>query len=147
MWGGESLAERVQQRGPLSEIEVKVILPQLLEVLEYVHSKNIIHGNINPENIILRSTRDIPVLVDFGGFREAFGLAIRDTTDYMPPEQLAGRPVFASDVYSLGLTIIYALTGTTPSQSPFPVTEKMWWGVSISPNLREVGVSVTPLRC
>jgi serine/threonine protein kinase, bacterial len=124
---GQTLTKIVEAKGFESETAVREILLSLLSVLDYVHSKGIIHRDIKPENIILRSVDGKPVLIDFGAVKETIrsvatspGYATRSlvigTPGYMPSEQAAGRPVYGTDIYSLGLTAIYLLTGKHPQQ-------------------------------
>lgn len=122
---GLNLQQLQEKSGQLTSVQVKEILLQLLPVLTYIHSHNIIHRDIKPENIILRQQDNRPVLIDFGAVKEAIinqgnytqeqalSMAI-GTPGYMASEQAAGRPVFSSDLYSLGMTAIYLLTGTKP---------------------------------
>ncbi|NJM71730.1 MAG: serine/threonine protein kinase [Scytonema sp. RU_4_4] len=145
---GQTLFQKVQRSGYLSESEVVSILISLLDVLEYVHDKGIIHRDIKPDNIILRSSDGKPVLIDFGAVRETMGTVVSaqgtvsssiivGTPGFMPNEQAAGRPVFASDIYSLGLTAIYLLTGQLPQHmTTDPYTgESIWRRDAISPSL------------
>jgi serine/threonine-protein kinase len=145
---GQTLHQKVQQRGCLSESEVVSILMSLLEVLEYVHSKGIIHRDIKPDNIMLRSSDSKPVLIDFGAVRETMGTVLNTqgsvnssiivgTPGFMPNEQAAGRPVFASDLYSVGLTAIYLLTGQLPQHMPTDsyTGESLWEQDGVSPSL------------
>jgi len=120
---GVTLTEKVKQNGPLSEYEVTSILESLLQVLDYVHQNQIIHRDVKADNIILRASDQKPVLIDFGVVKEALGTAINSeqtysmaigTPGYMPSEQAAGRPLFSSDLYSLGLTAIFLLSGQSP---------------------------------
>ena len=124
---GKTLQHKIVEYGPLTEGETKGILASLLEVLQVVHGKGIIHRDIKPENIILREPDNKPVLIDFGAVRETIGTVVEGqsgrsrsivigTPGYMPPEQSSGRPVFSSDLYSLGLTAISLLTGRTPQE-------------------------------
>lgn len=123
---GRTIADLVEQSGPLKEGAVKKILISILQILEQVHSKGIIHRDIKPENIIIREQDCQPVLIDFGAVKETMGVQaasnsrtqsiVIGTFGYMPPEQTAGRPLFSSDLYSLGLTTIYMLTGKNPSE-------------------------------
>ncbi|MCC5634583.1 protein kinase [Nostoc sp. CHAB 5844] len=123
---GETLTHLVATRGCQSETTVREILLSLLSVLNYVHSKGIIHRDIKPDNIILRSVDGKPVLIDFGAVKETIRTVVSKpgyptqslvigTPEYMPSEQAIGRPVYATDIYSLGLTAIYLLTGKQPS--------------------------------
>ncbi|MGB3512989.1 MAG: serine/threonine-protein kinase [Microcoleaceae cyanobacterium] len=124
---GDNLADRVLQQGLLMEAEVKEILMDILPVLSYVHQHNIIHRDIKPDNIIWRKEDGKPVLIDFGAVKETMGIVlnyqgkqissmIMGTSGFMAPEQASGRPCFASDIFSLGLTAIYLLTGKIPQE-------------------------------
>ncbi|OKH24769.1 serine/threonine protein kinase [Hydrococcus rivularis NIES-593] len=122
---GMTLTQKHQQKGNFSAEEVKKILLDLLPVLDYIHSRRIIHRDIKPDNIILRACDGKPVLIDFGVMKEAVATVINTdgtttysvalgTPGYMSSEQAAGRPLYSSDLYSLGLTAIFLLTGKTP---------------------------------
>ena len=117
---GKSLAQRVQENGPFTAEQVKSFLTRVLPVLDYVHSQGIVHRDIKPENIMLRDRDDQPILIDFGAVKEVVAEAsstiIIGSPGYMPPEQANGQPVFASDIYSLGLTAAYLLTGKRPQE-------------------------------
>ncbi|MCC5623573.1 serine/threonine-protein kinase [Nostoc sp. CHAB 5715] len=126
---GQTLTKIVEAKGFESETAVRQILWSLLWVLDYVHSKGIIHRDIKPENIILRSSDGKPVLIDFGAVKETIRSVVSSpgyptrslvigTPEYMPSEQAVGRPVYATDIYSLGLTAIYLLTGKHPQELP-----------------------------
>jgi serine/threonine protein kinase len=124
---GQTLSKKVETSGLMGETAVKEILNKLLYVLNFVHSKGIIHRDIKPDNIILRDADNIPVLIDFGAVRESMGTSINSqgnstssiiigTPGFMPSEQAAGRPVWSSDLYALALTMIYLLTGKMPHE-------------------------------
>jgi serine/threonine-protein kinase len=126
---GETIAQRVQSQGVMSDAAVRELLTGLLPVLSLIHDRNIIHRDIKPENIILSQRDYKPVLIDFGAVRETMGTAINSqgnttrsivigTPGFMASEQAAGRAVYGSDLYSLGLTAIYALTGKIPQELP-----------------------------
>jgi serine/threonine-protein kinase len=117
---GESIGDRVRRNGPFSESEVVSFLNQILPVLEYIHSKGIVHRDIKPENIMLRNGDDLPVLIDFGAVKEVVTdqatTIIIGSPGFMPIEQANGKPVVASDLYSLGFTAAYMLTGKRPKE-------------------------------
>lgn len=69
---GSTLTDKVRQQGLMSENSVKEILIGILPVLDYVHSKRIVHRDIKPDNIILRQSDGQPVLIDFGTSRSPF---------------------------------------------------------------------------
>ena len=126
---GYTLTQKVQAEGPQSEAVVKKIVADLLGVIAYVHRQGIVHRDIKPDNVILRRPDGKPVLIDFGAVKEtmttqlsvngqdnpAHTIAI-GTPGYMPAEQMSGRPTFASDLYSLGMTAIYLLTSRIPQE-------------------------------
>ncbi|MEO1634845.1 MAG: serine/threonine-protein kinase, partial [Cyanobacteria bacterium J06631_9] len=120
---GESLHASETQRW--SESAVRQLLIELLGAIAHIHSINVIHRDIKPSNIIVRKADRLPCLIDFGAVKEVMTTIITasgqpkssiaiGTAGYMPPEQTAGRPTFASDLYSLGMTAIYLLTGKGP---------------------------------
>jgi serine/threonine protein kinase, bacterial len=136
---GQTLTNVIQSQGKLQENTVREILFSLLSVLDYVHSKGIIHRDIKPDNIILREVDNKPVLIDFGAVKETIRTAINaaghptqslviGTPGFMPSEQAIGRPVYATDIYSLGLTAIYLLTGKYPQElETHPHTGQVIW--------------------
>lgn len=149
---GKTLMQKVRGEGKLGEIEVKRLLVNLLPVLDYIHSQGIIHRDIKPENIMLREHDGKPVLIDFGAVKEVVATVVDSygtptstivigTPGFMPLEQVAGKPVFASDLYSLGLTAIYSLTGKRPQELTEPLTGEVAWrkyATNISPGLAAV---------
>ena len=150
---GATLTNLVQQQGPLSDSSVQQMLLNILPVLDYVHSKRIVHRDIKPDNIMLRSSDGLPVLIDFGAVRETMGTVVNSqgnstssivigTPGFMPSEQAAGRPMYSSDLYSLGLTAIYLLSGKLPQHlETEPLTGEIIWqteGLRVNPSLAAV---------
>ena len=124
---GDTLTDWAKKKGTINESSVKEILLNLLPVLAYVHSRGIVHRDVKPDNILIRSLDHQPVLIDFGAVKETMGLVINSqgsttssivigTPGFMSSEQAIGRPVYSSDLYSLGLVAIYLLTGKKPQQ-------------------------------
>jgi serine/threonine protein kinase, bacterial len=136
---GETLADLVEKQGILNEVTVKNIVVETLTILEFVQSQGIIHRDIKPDNIIIRQRDNKAILIDFGAVRETMATQmtpsghstasiIIGTPGFMPPEQTAGRPVFSSDLYALGLTAIYLLTGKMPQDlTTDPMTGELQW--------------------
>jgi len=147
---GLTLKQKLQREGTLDENTVRGLLWSLLNVLEYVHQQNIVHRDIKPDNIILRQRDNEPVLIDFGIVKEVLRVGVdgnptssvmAGTPGYTAPEQAAGRPVFASDLYSLGATAIYLLTGKNPQQMTNLATGDIAWrqyAPQVSSNLAAV---------
>ena len=123
---GETLEAKVAREGKQSEAMVKAILNDLLEVISYIHSQDIIHRDIKPDNIILRHSNGEPVLIDFGIVKEISRTEAGQTQisptqsigtpGYQAIEQFRGWPERSSDLYSLGKTAVFLLTGYNPTQ-------------------------------
>ncbi len=136
---GKDLSDIIQTEGCLTEIQVKKLLLDLLPTLEHIHDRGLIHRDIKPENIILRTSDRLPVLIDFGAVKATLATAMTaqgdvtcsvviGTPSFMPSEQAIGRVGFASDLYSLGLTAIYLLTGKISSElDTDPQTGELSW--------------------
>ena len=117
---GISLDRYVQKYGPLSERAVSRIGRQLCDALIYLHSQNppLIYRDMKPSNIMLCPGGNVK-LIDFGITSEygsclPAGPAALGTKGYAPPEQYSGRCDARSDIYSLGMTLYYLLTGASP---------------------------------
>ncbi|MEG4349146.1 serine/threonine-protein kinase [Microcoleus sp. LAD1_D3] len=135
------------------EAEINQLLQQILPVLEYIHSLGVLHRDISPDNLILRSSDGMPVLIDFGGvkqvaatveslFAEANGTPAPATRigklGYAPVEQMQMGIVSPhSDLYALAATVLVLLTGKEPHQLLDSQTLNWNWRAecSLSPNL------------
>jgi serine/threonine protein kinase len=125
----KSLEEHVEAGRRFNSKEVKELARAILSILEYIHSQQppIIHRDIKPSNILLTNRSGNSVgqiyLVDFGSVQniaahEGGTITVVGTYGYMPPEQFGGRTKPASDIYSLGATLIYLVTGMHPTELP-----------------------------
>ena len=144
---GQNLAEELAQKGAFSQAQIWQLLKDLLPVLQFCHSRGVIHRDIKPENI-LRDRNAKLVLVDFGASKSATGTALNQTgtsigtPEYVAPEQMRGRALFASDIYSLGATCVHLLTARSPFDS-YDINHDTWiWQqqlqTPLSPGLNRV---------
>ncbi len=124
---GNNLYDYIKSGKKISLEKAISIFEKLLKILKYIHGLNpaIIHRDINPKNIILDENDDVYVyLVDFGAVGHIVATTIAaarsdtfvGTLGYMPPEQLFGKVTKASDIYSLGVTLLFILTGKEPHE-------------------------------
>jgi tRNA A-37 threonylcarbamoyl transferase component Bud32 len=115
---GQDLRQYVKQNGPVPQEKTIEWAITISDVLTYLHSQQppIIHRDLTPDNLILTNKGDI-VLIDFGAANQFLGAAtgtIIGKQAYIPAEQLRGKAVLQSDIYALGCTINYLLTGQDP---------------------------------
>ncbi|AFY95929.1 serine/threonine-protein kinase [Chamaesiphon minutus] len=139
---GHTIHQEVKQTGLFKEEKIRDFLIEILPVITYIHSQQVIHRDIKPANILRRDQDGKLVLIDFGavknyvaqmevpegveqGSNTQFAVG---TSGYAPPEQLAMRPIFASDIYALGVTCVYLMTGKSPKDIEYnPSTGEMMW--------------------
>jgi serine/threonine protein kinase len=147
---GYTLAQMVRDRR-FTIAEIEDFLSQMLRLLEYIHGNRLIHRDLKPDNIILCKTDRRFVSIDFGAVKDLdptlnarrhniISRAI-GTNGFAPPEQLANRPVYASDLYSLGMTCIYLLTGIEPAQLPIdPYTCEVVWSNNLGLSMDSIAI-------
>ncbi|AVQ70751.1 protein kinase [Microcystis sp. MC19] len=117
---GQNLEQELKEEGVFNEAKIKHLLSEILPILEFIHSKQVIHRDIKPENIIRKKSDNKLILVDFGAAKFVSPLnrsmtgTIIGSAEYIAPEQGNGKAVNASDLYSLGVTCLYLLTGISP---------------------------------
>ncbi|HKX19159.1 MAG TPA: PASTA domain-containing protein [bacterium] len=117
---GEDLKTHLRRAGPLDEARVRAIGAEVCEVLEYAHRVGIVHRDIKPQNILLTPSGAVKV-TDFGIARALAATGITETgtvlgsVQYISPEQARGLGVgWRADLYSLGVVLYEAATGTLP---------------------------------
>ena len=121
-----SLRDLLRRHKILPLHETISIITQILQALQYAHERGLIHRDIKPDNILFK-TEKTPVLSDFGlvkvnvdgneslsNVMTHSGVSIVGTPQYMAPEQIQGKPTFASDIYSVGVVLYEMLTGMPP---------------------------------
>jgi ankyrin repeat protein len=122
---GKSLGALIEDGYRTQEQEVKQIAAKILEILIYLHKQEppVIHRDIKPQNIIFQNLENI-FLVDFGAVQNAYyttfmrGSTVVGTYGYMAPEQFRGQAEPATDLYSLGATLLFLLTHRSPADLP-----------------------------
>ena len=122
---GKSLDRLVESGWRASEEEVKDIARQVLNILSYLHSLDppVVHRDLKPSNLIRDDDGKI-YLVDFGAVQNTYyntlmqGSTVVGTYGYMSPEQFRGQAFPATDLYSLGATLLYLLTHRSPAELP-----------------------------
>ena len=146
---GQNLAQELAETGAFPKEQIRSLLKELLPVLQFIHQGQVIHRDIKPENIIRRRPLTPPspekqsvsqpyqggdlVLVDFGAAKHATVTALAKTgttigsAAYAAPEQTFGKAVFASDLYSLGVTCIHLLTNIEPFDLYEPLESGFVW--------------------
>jgi serine/threonine-protein kinase len=115
---GETLANRVRTRGPLVGSEASRILREVSWALAHAHAQGLVHRDVKPDNILIESNSGRALVADFGiaaAMGEASGQVAAGTPEFMSPEQASGTAIDArSDLYSLGATAFFALSGRLP---------------------------------
>ncbi|MTJ06660.1 serine/threonine-protein kinase [Anabaena sp. UHCC 0204] len=124
----ESLETQIKAGRSFSESEVRELAKAILNILTYLHNRQppVIHRDIKPSNILLTNRSGNSVgdvyLVDFGSVqtivRSNSTMTVVGSYGYMPPEQFSGKATPASDLYGLGATLIYLITGQHPADLP-----------------------------
>ena len=126
---GESLSDKVKRSGAMDETETIGYIHQVANALGYIHSEQIMHLDVKPANVMVRSKDNRAILIDFGlakHYDTTSGEATSTTPvgvshGFAPMEQYkeGGVSTFSpeTDIYSLGATLYYLVTGTIPPQA------------------------------
>ncbi|MBL8138962.1 MAG: serine/threonine protein kinase [Acidobacteria bacterium] len=120
---GETLEAISDREGALDLGRALDFACQICNAVDHAHQQGIIHRDLRPGNVLVTET-GIAKVADFGTSRfleiAAHGTTVIGSPPYMAPEQFHGKAVFASDVYSLGVTMYQLLTGRLPYEAPAP---------------------------
>lgn len=117
---GQSAEDILQLSGAWNESQVRQLLQDVLPVLGDLHDRQLVHRDIKPQNLIRRQSDLRWILVDLSALyctaipRGAQAPDLTGSAEYAAPEQIDGRPVPSSDLYSLGATCVHLLTGQSP---------------------------------
>ena len=124
---GETLEHIIVREGALDVARALDYTCQICNAVDHAHGVGVLHRDIRPGNVLVAESGILKV-TDFGTSRfleiAAHGTTVIGSPPYMAPEQFLGKAVFASDVYSIGVTMYQMLTGTLPYESPSPADLK-----------------------
>jgi eukaryotic-like serine/threonine-protein kinase len=146
---GETLGERIRDRGTLPAPEVVRVLREVAWALAYAHARGIVHRDVKPDNILLERTSGRAIVTDFGIARAEFNPALTQdglvlgTVFYMSPEQASGEALDGrSDLYALGCIGFLALSGRLPFEGSTPQGILVAHATKEPPALRSVAPQV-----
>src|SRR6187401_510341 len=118
---GETLENLTAAQGPLDVNRSLDFTCQICNAVDHAHRQGVIHRDLRPANVLV-TENDMLKVADFGTSRfleiAAHGTTVIGSPPYMAPEQFHGKAVFASDIYSLGITMFQMLTGDLPYDTP-----------------------------
>jgi serine/threonine-protein kinase len=120
---GETLENIIALKGALEVPRALDFTCQICNAVDHAHRQGVLHRDLRPANVLV-GENDMLKVADFGTSRfleiAAHGTTVIGSPPYMAPEQFQGKAVFASDIYSLGVTMYQMLTGTLPYDTPAP---------------------------
>ena len=134
---GETLENLIAARGGIELNRALDFTCQICNAVDHAHTQGVIHRDLRPANVLV-TENDMLKVADFGTSRfleiAAHGTTVIGSPPYMAPEQFHGKAVFASDIYSLGVTMYQMLTGVLPYDTPAPADlDKLMSGELVSP--------------
>jgi serine/threonine-protein kinase len=134
---GDTLEAIVEREGALDLPRALDYTCQICNAMDHAHGQGIIHRDLRPGNVLV-TEQGLVKVADFGTSRfleiAAHGTTVIGSPPYMAPEQFHGKAVFASDIYSLGITMYQMLTGVLPYETPAPADlERLMRGELASP--------------
>jgi serine/threonine protein kinase len=133
---GETLETIIAREGALDLARALDYTCQICNAVDHAHRHGVLHRDLRPSNVLVTDNGLVKV-ADFGTSRfleiAAHGTTVIGSPPYMAPEQFQGRAVFASDLYSLGVTMYQMLTGVLPYDTPSPADlERLMRGELVS---------------
>jgi serine/threonine-protein kinase len=134
---GETLEAIIAREGALELSRALDYTCQICNAVDHAHNQGVIHRDLRPANVLVAESGIVKV-ADFGTSRflelAAHGTTVIGSPPYMAPEQFHGRATFASDIYSLGVTMYQMMTGVLPYQTPAPSDlDRLMRGELVSP--------------
>lgn len=138
---GVLLEDRRAAGQAFTELEVLQLMAQVLPILHYLHSRGVVHRNVTPASLIQREVDGLPVLVNFGlvyelvaqlGLHQVDLAAALGKWGYASPEQVAGTPCPASDLFALAVTAIVLLSGKLPEELYDTEAQVFEWEASVA---------------
>jgi len=134
---GETLETIIMREGALDLGRALDYACQICNAVDHAHRQGVLHRDLRPANVLVSDT-GVAKVADFGTSRfleiAAHGTTVIGSPPYMAPEQFHGKAVFASDLYSLGVTMYQMLTGVLPYDTPAPSDlDKLMSGELVSP--------------
>src|SRR5581483_8639403 len=120
---GETLESIIARDGALELARALDYTCQIANAVDHAHKQGVLHRDLRSSNVLVADSGMLKV-ADFGTSRfleiAAHGTTVIGSPPYMAPEQFRGQAVFASDIYSLGVTMYQMLTGSLPYDTPTP---------------------------
>src|SRR5262245_46754573 len=120
---GETLESIIAREGALDLTRALDYTCQICNAVDHAHRQGVLHRDLRPSNVLV-TEKGLVKVADFGTSRfleiAAHGTTVIGSPPYMAPEQFHGKAVFASDIYSLGVTMYQMLTGDLPYETPSP---------------------------
>jgi serine/threonine-protein kinase len=134
---GETLEQIILREGALDVSRALDFTCQICNAVDHAHHVGVLHRDLRPGNMLVSDSGMLKV-TDFGTSRfleiAAHGTTVIGSPPYMAPEQFHGKAVFASDVYSIGITMYQMLTGDLPYATPAPADiERLMRGELVTP--------------
>jgi hypothetical protein len=143
---GETLAQRVHARGPVSATDGIRMLREVSWALGYAHAQGLVHRDVKPDNILIEGMTGRALVADFGiaaAAGDVIGDGVSGTPEFMSPEQALGSEVDArSDIYSLSATAFYAFSGRLPFEGRTATEVLAKQVTEQAPPLGAVGIAV-----